>query len=204
MWRLYCDDGKGVCLVLDKDILMSYCNEIRANNPKDYFCIVEDVEYSTIENIHETVEICLKKSCFNIMDEERESELMRVVPFIKNADFTIEAELRCAIIRETDIVSIPYDNSTGGPGTPIFHTNEKGRKFRMRGKQLVPYIEIKLPVEALKGIILGYNVAEKEAKEYVSNIIENFGTEYKDLWINKSERFSTCNQKDYFNKITEE
>lgn len=197
MWRLYCDDGKGVCLVLDRNLLSNYCLQLTNNNPKDNYCILEEVEYATANNVGDAFENCKRKPCFYIANEEKENQLMRIIPFIKNADFNIESEVRCAIEREVDVISFPYDKSTGGPGKPTFHMNDNNCKYRMRGNELIPYIEVRLPVAVLKGIILGYEVSEQEAKDFITKIIENCGAEYKGLIIEKSRLFSKSNQKRY-------
>lgn len=197
MWRLYCNDGKGVCLVLDEDILKDYCRQLTYDNPENLFCIVENVEYSTKEDIGKAIEKCKANINFDIVTEEQESLWMRMVPFIKNADYDIEAEVRCAILRETKCISIPYDETTKGPGKLSFCMNNSNRKYRMRGEDLVPYIELKLPTKILKRIILGYRVKEKEANEYITNIIQYSGSKYKDLKTEKSNLFSSYNQKEY-------
>lgn len=196
MWRLYCDDGKGVCLILDKDILQSSCRQQMEKNYADFYCLLEEVEYVSSEKVADAVAKCKEKGCFNIGNEEIASRMMRIVPFIKNEDFRVENEVRCAILRECNKIIIPYDKEKKGPGKPIFSENKNNIKYRMRGNDLVPYLEIHLPIEALKGITIGYEVDEDKAKEYIYSIL-GANSKYKDIPVEKSKLFSTVNQKKY-------
>ena len=204
MWRLYCNDGRGVCLILDKEVLLKSCQEQMSQDYDNSFCIIEDIEYSSKENISNAIAKNREKASFNILDgEEKASVLMRVVPFIKNEDFAIEAETRCAILRDFEQIRMTYDETTGGARQDKVLKNRKDVKYRMRGNELVPYIEMKFPTTVLKGIILGYELDVKKAKEYISNLLKNNGSSNEELDIIPSNLFSSKNQRDYNSRIKE-
>lgn len=199
LWRLYCDDGRGVCLILDKDILRRSSYDKLMNNFKDDFCIIEDVEYASEKSIEYAINKMAKKKSFDIVDEEAASQLMRVVPFIKNDDFSIEKETRFAVLRDFDKISISPGASNMEISTEVF-PNEHNVRYRMRGNELVPYLEIEFPPESLKGFILGYEVDEESAKEYINKLIEPLPGVYN-IRIEMSKLYSTRKQKQYFNTL---
>lgn len=196
MWRLYCNDGKGVCLVLDRDILTKQAYRMTCENPSDTFCILEDVEYASRKTIKEAVSKCYKKESFHLADEEDANKQMKVIPFIKNDDFRIESEVRCAILKEVDRKTYHYDPITDSPRKGEIHRNTTGVKFRMRGNDLIPYMDVLFPVKALKGLILGYEVNEHNAKAYINSLIYPYKSLYKNIFINISSLFSS-QIKDY-------
>lgn len=200
MWRLYCNDGQGVSLILDKDELKKFCRCQMEKDIYNFYCIVEDVEYSSYEMVDNAIARLKMIESFNIGIEEDASRWMRMVPFIKNEDFRIEHEVRCAILRDFEKITIPYDKETNGPGHKTVKMNTSGVKQRMRGKELIPYIELKLPIKVLKGIIIGYEIDEKNVRDYISNITED-KVEYRHLCIEKSKLFSSINQKEYNENI---
>lgn len=200
MWRLYCNDGTGVCLVLDRKVLYSLAMKTMEKDPNNYFSIIDDVEYASLKNIDSVVSKCVKKSAFNLVEEERASQLMRVLPFIKNEDFKVEHEVRYALIRENESIQIVWDDETQTAKQGNIQKNLKGVKYRMRGNQLVPYIDIEFPARVLKGIILGYNVENQNATEYIHGIIDPFKDKYKALVIRESTLFSSIDRVNH-NKI---
>lgn len=203
MWRLYSNDGKGVCLILDREVLLETCWNKMCKDANNNFVIVENVEYAKPEGVEKAIKKCLNKEAFNIMDEELESRLMRIAPFIKNADFKIENEIRCAILREFGKISMSYDEISNRPGKETVEKNYHNVKYRMRGNELIPYIEIKLPAKALKGITLGYEVEENVATDYINSIISDNMEFYRGLKILKSKRFSSADKNNYNKLISE-
>lgn len=194
MWRLYCQDGKGACLVFDKNMLRMFSERCFINNPQDTFDIFEEVKYSSASNIDKNVRSFIKKKTFNIAEEEDASKFMRIASFIKNDDFRIEEEVRYARIREVKEIKIPYDHETGGIGKPSITKNEKDVKYRMRGNDYVKYLEIGFPCEALKEIILGYEVNEENARIFIESIIGSCNGKYKEVKISSSSLFSSKNK----------
>ena len=204
MWRLYCNDGKGVCLILDKDVLLKSCQEQMSHDFDNFFCIVEDVEYSSKENVAKAIVKNLRKASFDILyDEEDASMLMRIVPYIKNDDFIIEGETRVAILRDFKKMEFNYDKSTGDAKQGKVFKNRENVKYRRRGDDLVPYIEVRFPAYALKGIILGYELKEETARGYITNILKDSGTTSDNIDIIPSNLFSSKNQKEYNSRIKE-
>lgn len=198
MWRLYCNDGHGVCLILDRNELMQSALKKMNNNFKDYYCIIEDVNYCSEDRVRNAIDKCLNKKVFNIVEEEEASQWMRIVPFIKNKDFDVEHETRFAILRDFEHISIDRDPTSEVITTEIF-TNNQDVKYRMRGNELIPFIEVDFPISSLKGIILGYEVDEKSANEYITSLVKP----YRDLYqikIIPSELFSTKRKNIYYNK----
>lgn len=200
MWRLYCSDGRGVCLILDMDVIREYGNRQMLLDFKNSYSILEDVLYSSEEEIEHKIELCKEKENFNLCEEEEASKWMRIVPFIKNKDFYIENELRFAVLRDFDKITIPFNQETNSAGDYIVSKNEFNVKYRMRGNDLIPYIIIEFPIEALKGIIVGYEVDYQNAHQYINKLKEHH-QQYAEIPIIKSNLFSSFNKKEYCDNV---
>ena len=191
MWRLYCNDGFGLCLCFDSDYFKKQCYSNLQESPNDSFDIYNEVEYSNRRQIDFKIEICSRRESFNLVDEEEASRLMSITPFIKNDDFSIEKEIRYARCRRFGKITIPYDRHLKGPGKIVKEMNTKGEKIRMRRNELVPYVEIYFPAKALKKIIVGYETDFEKAKKFIEGIIAPYKKDYGKIEIVPSRLFSS-------------
>ena len=191
MWRLYCNDGNGICLAFDKDVVINHSINNRNNNPLDRYDLFDEVEYSDRTDIDDIVRKKLKKEEYNFMDEEEPSQLMRIAPFIKNKEFAIEEETRYARIRDIKQICFSYNEKKGGVGDENYYMNENDCKYRIRNNKLIPYLDIRFPAEALKEIIVGYALDFNNCKIYLENYLKEFGNIYDSIEIRKSKQNET-------------
>lgn len=201
MWRLYGGDGKGVCLGLNKRKIRNLSRKNSVSDPDNKIDIFRKVDYSSLNTIDDVVRKVINDKAFDVFDffdEDEANTIMRIAPFIKNDDFRIEDEIRYARIRDMKCIKFSYDPVTEGPSEPSRTENLNGVKYRMRGDERIPYIEIPFPTEILEEIILGYEVDEKETKEYINSLISPFREKYnKKLNVSPSDLYSNKNRLDY-------
>lgn len=190
MWRLYCGDGRGVCLVLKRKILEKTSLHNMVENPEDQFDIMENVRYADDNHIDDAIKELMKRKAFYNVDEEDASRWMRIPAFIKNSDFIIENEIRYVRLRSVESIRVSYNHENNDMDI-IPKMNNHNIKYRMRGTELVPYIEILFPASALHEIIVGYETHQETVKTYIESLMEPFNELYKDVLITPSRLFST-------------
>lgn len=185
MWRLYCNDGRGVCLALDADILADESLKNSQQDPKHSFDVFEPVVYSSKNDISKAVEYWIERKIFNRSPEEPADELMNLCAFIKDSDFDIENEIRYARIRENSCVKACYNPQAEDNVEFKFYKDDTDVKYRWRNK-IVPYLELHFPPNALKKINIGYQYCFEEVKPFIDNILKQYGDLYKDVKIEPS------------------
>lgn len=172
MWRLYCNDGLGVCIGLNTEILSQIAEENRLTetaSKQDYF---EHVIYCTREKVPESIRFWKNTGSFNLNPNESDDNLYAMSAFIKCDEFDIENEVRYSRMRENKSVKIiPTSNKKGF--THESEENFDNVKYRLRNqKEVVPYIEIDFPSQIIEKIIVGYGYDNMEmAKHYVRQIL---------------------------------
>lgn len=144
MWSLYGDNGKGVCLRLDKKDIVDWLN---LNNGSQ---CGGDVRYSNFgnDNLLKNI-IGFGYSRINeikdIYDKIRELATLcaYVAPFIKYKDYSYEKEFRVALYKQYGVITEPS-------------TREKWIRCATKGYIKVdPYVELDFPTSFLKEIIVG-------------------------------------------------
>ena len=143
MWNIYGNKGSGVCLVFDENILATIEGNILSNvvyigresqNHTTENIIPTIIEnectqcYKDLENIHTPEEIATRKIV------AWGTLCAAVGAYLKNGSYYYEKEQRLV----------------------LFDTTYSKRKFRnsIHGN-IIPYLEISIPLEALNGIIVG-------------------------------------------------
>lgn len=186
MWRLYCNDGVGVCLGLDMTILDKISIKNSETDPKHTLDIFRSVYYASKKNIPQAIKYWEDDDVFNIM-EEPEDNKMNMCAFIKDKDYDIEYECRYARIRENSKIQCsPYSN---GNLLMTGIEDKKDVKYRIRGtKEVVPYLDIHFPHEALKKIIIGYKYHDilENVKFIIKSHLDEYGELYKKVEISES------------------
>lgn len=187
MWRLYCNDGLGVCLAFDGDLLEEISMKNSFNDPSHCNDKYRHVYYSSKNEISNAVERLKNEEVFKRLTSELEEQFMNMCPFIKDDDFDIENEVRYARIKgnyKCDVFLNP-DNvreiKTKG------HEDKEGVKYRIRGnKEIIPYIEIHFPKETLKKVIVGYQYDFEDAKLLINSHLKRYSGEYDHVHIEPS------------------
>lgn len=151
MWRSYSDDGYGVMLGFDRDGIEKRIRELYENdNPMSSAMPVVDCEYI------DDNEISVKLASNTDLEE-----------FQKNGNI-----LALSRVLEN---SLKYKH-------PCFHDEGETRiiivgalqeKFRVRGRSIIPYQEIKIPVTLLKEIWFGPKADFERNRFSVANMLKN-------------------------------
>ena len=141
MWRLYGNDGKGVCLTFDINEM-----DIRFENFMAHMSVV----YANENNIRESIELAHNIYQQDYANTRIADNYREVSAFVKHKDYEIEQEYR--IVKFVcDGFSCKYD-STKKDFCKIndFTECSEDIKFRIRGNVLVPYMELTFPKVSLK------------------------------------------------------
>ena len=184
MWRLYCNDGKGVALGLDAEILSSVSKENSFRDPQHSYDVFEKIKYSSKAEVDSAIKYWQEKGTFNRFPNEPFDELMNLSAFIKDEDFDIEHEIRYARIREISTIHVsPKDNESGSIKFK-FRKDDTNVKYRVRGEiEIVPYIELHFPANAIKSITIGYGYCYEDMEAFVRSILDGKGELYKKVCI---------------------
>lgn len=170
MWRLYGDNGKGLILCFDYELLQA----ISKSNSET--CLGK-VLYSNNSNRREKYELALKAYDIETVNDPTE-DLFAVCSFVKIDSYQIENEERFVIIKDR--------NTSLTNGEIISYESKEGVKHRMRGAELVPFIEVEFPIEILKKIVIGYELDFEGTKEGIIHILKQYGEAYKNVQIEQS------------------
>lgn len=187
MWRLYCNDGKGICLTLDRGILSEISHKNARNDPQHTYDVFENVLYSSKTDINNAIEYWRKKGVFNRNPDEPIDELMYLCAFIKDKDFEIENEIRYARIRELSHINASYNPGIEGGVDYKFNMDDTDVKYRKRGDiEIIPYIELSFPAKTLKSITIGYRYKYDAVEPFIRNFLNKCGNLYKEVEIKRS------------------
>lgn len=186
MWRLYCNDGVGVCLAFDDNVLLKLSQENTQKDPLHNFDVYNNVIYSSQKGIKTTVDYWLKSGVFKRFSNEPADELMNMCAFIKDDDFNIEYEKRYARIKDNAIIKMQYNAKREEHVETKLIPDISDVKYRMRGNEVVPYIELHFPASVLKGITIGYKYDYEGMKPHIQKILDSHGDQFKHVEINSS------------------
>ncbi|MBQ8714012.1 MAG: DUF2971 domain-containing protein [Prevotella sp.] len=190
MWRLYCNDGKGICLTLDGEVLSEVSHKNSRNDPQHTYDIFESVLYSSKKDINNSIEYWRQKGVFNHNPNEPIDELMNLCAFIKDEDFDIENEIRYVRIKELSHINAFYNPDIEGAVEYKFKMDDTGVMYRIRGDtEIIPYIELSFPAKTLKSITIGYQYKYNEVEPFIRNILNKYGNRYKDVEIKSSDLY---------------
>ena len=180
MWRRYCNDGRGVSLGIDCDIIFQESEKHKKAKETDEWDMFMSVTYSSRDEIKVKFEEAQK-----VHDEWYENisdsidNKCEVFPFIKNDIFNIEEEYRYVRIKD----NIMY----GSPSKGVFFEEDRSNvKYRKRDNRIIPYCEISFPIAALKTITIGYGLEFDSCKKSILNLLEQFDNAYCHVKIEKS------------------
>ncbi len=165
MWTLYGQRGKGVCLKFDTIKLLDYVLSLG----EDY--AFDEVVYSPekrTKSILTLIDFIYKlyandkkdKQKLTIKDKTNElADLCLIVsPFYKYQDYEYEQEVRLAFTRDYS-AKADYNNPLKG----------------LEQHEIEPFVEIPIPVNCLKGIIIGPDANHEVMKHVLELELENCG-----------------------------
>ena len=174
MWRLYCNDGRGIMLEFDYDEIFEESEKHKKQTVKENWDMLLDVTYSSQRDLNEKFSIA--KKLYNLLYEDLDEidNDLGVCAFIKNEDYNIEEEIRYVRMKENDIFFSEQKKCT-------YNENREEISYRMRDAELIPYTEIKFCPSAITKIIVGYNLPFDETRKGICAILEQYGGIYSHL-----------------------
>ena len=170
MWRLYGDNGKGIMFCFDYKMM----KEISKLRPET---VLGRVIYSNDEERKEKYKQALEDYDI-ITTNDPVEDMFAACAFVKKDSYKIEHEERFAVILDKDI---NFQN-----GEIIMSESKKGIKNRMRGDELVPFLELRFPIEILKKIVIGYELNFEQVKDRIMEIFKQYDSLYQNVQIEKS------------------
>lgn len=170
MWRLYGDNGKGIMFCFDYELL-------RKKSKESSETCIGKVLYSNNANRRDKYELALKTYDIDTINDHTE-DMFAACAFVKIDSYQIENEERFVIIKDRD--------TSFQEGEIINSESVEGIKHRMRGTELVPFIEFEFPIEMLKAIVVGYGLDFEKAKKGITVLFEQYGETYQNVQITQS------------------
>lgn len=166
MWRLYGDNGRGFILEFDIEGLQNFID-------RDKFGILQKVKYANDDNINQMI-----------------SQAIKEYNYVKGSDDIIDCYNACALVKKDDyefeheyrLLKSNYDCFEFNDSKEVYDgENYSDLLYRESSLGIIPYMEIKIPKEILKRIIIGYGHCQKSQNETISNLLHSRG--YKDVKI---------------------
>lgn len=180
-WRLYGDNGKGVCLGFSKTKIKEFIekNDNIFMQEVEYSSSLEDVVNKIVENILRKIKTLSDAKDNEKLDEYRLEYVHDVVnewPKYKVQDYSHEKEVRIikkvktSILANTDAIKLTDD--------------DKKIEIRLRNNELITYIPINLEELGLTTISLG--PTNNNRKEMINLLLAKSGIDVKAKRIYKS------------------
>ena len=153
MWAKYGGGGNGVCLVLNKELIVAEA-ELHFKKESDVVMPVRYADEKTkMETLAEVAEKFRNQGYGTGSQQEKFEDEIYCSAFVKSkALWEEEAEFRYARIRERGMVA-RYSVQGGKLSYP-----EDKRGVQLRPDKSIPYLEIVFPLEVLDRIIIGPNI----------------------------------------------
>lgn len=188
MWQHYGEDGKGIILAFDPDMLEEESKRYSTEDPQHSYDVYDKVLYSSKENIESAVSYWLRRGVFSRNPSEPMDEMMNLCVFIKNKDYYIEHEMRYARIRENASITMKYNPNSVDSIDYEEHEDDKDVLYRKRNgsDKQIPYLMLKFPPQLLKKVTIGYQIDFEEKKQEFRTFLDRFGDLYKHVVIEKS------------------
>lgn len=143
-----------------KKILLDEIEKEQNSKPYlDTMKIGQDVVYANDNNFNNKVSNFInefQKSYYGQLDEEDKTAFIEASAFIKRDDYEIEQEWRYTLFNFS-YFTIKYNKQD--PSSPIFEDEKENTKnIKIHTNRSKQYTVIELPIESLKGIVIGYNI----------------------------------------------
>ena len=174
MWTMYANNGNGICLAFDEEEIVkgnayrySIADRVFYNkDPRHYEVLINKLYNMYKEEIKDETII---NTIYQIKLRYWACMLMGISPFIKNAKFKDEEEFRVVYYKKS------YDN-------PKVYSRLTSRQ------NIVDYIKVKIPIQALKYIIIGPCANYRRVKKLLVENMKscNIERDYDKRFIRKS------------------
>lgn len=166
MWKMYGDNGNGVALLFDDDLLKNEFENLIFADAVNYGFNVKN------PNVIGTIISSINKR-FNKTKQEfiKDNVLTSagmfafVCPFLKDESYEYEKEYRVAFVAK----------------------EHSDTKFRVRGNRIIPYVEVSIPIKYLKGVVIGPCLLESETKRALHHLFLGCGIDSKNMIIKQSD-----------------
>lgn len=169
MWKMYGDNGNGVALLFDNDLLKEeFKNSIYAglvsygyneSDPKLIKLIIDKVLDSFDKQENNSKEKVIQEKMLSAA-----GLIAFVCPFLKDESYQYEKENRMAFISQ----------------------KHSDTRYRVRGNSIVPYIEVSIPVRYLKGVVIGPRLPEYETRRSLQHLLLSCDVDIDKVEIIKS------------------
>lgn len=200
MWKLYGHNGMGVMLCIDEKILLDEIEKEQNSKPYlDTMKIGQDVVYANDNNFNDKVSNFInefQKSYYGQLDEEDKTAFIEASAFIKRDDYEIEQEWRYTLFNFS-YFTIKYNKQD--PSSPIFEDEKENTKnIKIHTNCSKQYTVIELPIESLKGIVIGYNIPN-EWIIMLRTYLPHLNSKYHAIINNiKKSKYSIKNENDNY------
>ena len=165
MWRLFGNNGKGVCLSLDMNEI-----DIRKGAVAHM-----TVVYADESNIMDRIECAHRIYQKDYANESVAEEYREIAAFIKHDNYEVENEYRLVKFVAEGFTMTYNPAKKDLCKRKDFKELSDEIKFRQRGDMLIPYIEITLPCKALKRITIGNDCDYEQAKAAIELLADLHG-----------------------------
>ena len=179
MWSLYGKNGNGLCLVFDKDKVNNFLDDYHKVNRVYYSLDTMPVYDYLVDKYRKyyyekDTNPILKKIGLII------SAFLGLSGKVKNAAYSFEQEYRLIefVIDEDDLKKWPIQLKEDNIQPVMRSDYISGVKVRVQNGLMIPYVEIRLPIECLSSVIIGPSINQKLQREGLRILLA--GTHLKD------------------------
>lgn len=194
MWSLYGNNGGGLCLEFDYEALKKHIVSDAASLAKRVLELSYDIKdqsiWNSIISYYKYYHDVLSEQDGNVDPIKQCREftacvLLELAPYLKHPTYSYEEEVRLFyhVIIEGDADDIiakadvePMDEMVGKYNLP---------EVRVRNGLLVPYVEIEIPLDCIKAVIVGPTLYPQLQSEALRVLFRKTGV--KDIRIEESE-----------------
>jgi len=180
-WRSYCPSDGGLAIGFDKKILEKHICGYNAKNNIRYIqeCCYDEVHSNKIAKI-------ISESTFKHMEEIGNSPIrgkqfknntfLEIITFLarsKNQHFSEESEVRLFTYSHKEFKSVDIIDTCNSPSIEMISPEDVS--FRTKKNFLVPYLKVKLPLDAIKTINIGPSPYQDIAEESICMFLASKG-----------------------------
>lgn len=169
MWKIYGDNGKGVCLEFDDGFIselpnVTYAKDVNYGQELNDKILI-DLLLTELKRFSEDAKVLDKEVLFGEAIKTYSVLLAIISPFVKNIDYSYEQEYRISFL-DMELHNVD---------------------FRIRNNLIIPYLPANIPIKYLKQITLGPCCDEHNTKGLLHMLNALDLREFEDK-IKKSER----------------
>lgn len=186
MWRLYCNDGRGIMLCFDYDSIFNESEKHKKAKMDDDWDMLLPVVYTKRDEANIKDAFMKAKEnhdkWYETVNDPSENN-MEIFAFVKNDGYKVEQEIRYVRKKTSLIYFSPLGKNDCNEESK---EDSLGVKIRNRGDELIPFIELSFPIASLKRVVIGYNLDFHNTEETIKILFNNLNEEYNKVEIVKS------------------